>query len=307
MAAFPILTDAQRLAMLEPPRGPVNMVLDTDTYNEIDDQFALVYALLSPNLTVEAVYAAPYFNDRSTGPADGMEKSYEEILRILDRLGHKHNDFVFRGSDRYLPSKAEPVRSAAAEDLIEKALAPRQGPLYVLAIGAITNVASAILIEPKIIERIVLVWLGGQPRYWPTAHEFNLQQDVPAAQVVFDCGVPLVHVPCKNVAEHLRTTLPEMREYVKGRGAIGDYLFKIFEDYHADHYAYSKVIWDISTVAYLNNPDWVPTQVRPSPILTDSKTWAFDANRHVIREATDINRDGVFGDLFRKLEDRAKQ
>lgn len=305
--AFPKITDAQRLAMLEPPCGPVNMVLDTDTYNEIDDQFALVYAMLSPNLTLEAVYAAPYFNDRSTGPADGMEKSYEEILRVLDRLGHKHSNFVFRGSDRYLPSKTEPVHSPAAEDLIAKALAPRQGPLYVLAIGAITNVASAILMEPKIIERIVLVWLGGQPHYWPTAHEFNLQQDVPAAQVVFDCGVPLVHVPCKNVAEHLRTTLPEMREYVKGRGAIGDYLYEIFKDYHADHFAYSKVIWDISTVAYLNNPDWTPTQVRPSPILTDNKTWAFDANRHVIREVTDIHRDGVFGDLFRKLEARAKE
>ena len=55
------------------------MVLDTDTYNEIDDQFALVYALLCPEkLNVEAVYAALFTNDRSTGPGDGMEKSYEE-------------------------------------------------------------------------------------------------------------------------------------------------------------------------------------------------------------------------------------
>jgi len=72
---------------LEPPAGRVRMVLDTDTYNEIDDQFALVYALRSPErLTVEAVYAAPFTNGRSSGPADGMEKSYAEILRLLDRL-----------------------------------------------------------------------------------------------------------------------------------------------------------------------------------------------------------------------------
>ena len=54
---------------LEPPRGKVKMVLDTDTYNEVDDQFALAYSLLSPEkLEVLAVYAAPYFNDRSSGP-----------------------------------------------------------------------------------------------------------------------------------------------------------------------------------------------------------------------------------------------
>lgn len=305
MVRFPEIAPEKRMALLEPPRGPVSMVLDTDTYNEIDDQFALVYALLSGNLKVEAVYAAPFFNSRSSGPGDGMEKSYEEILRVLARLGVAHEGFVFRGSVRYLPAYGEPVRSAAAEDLVQKALAPRDGPLYVLAIGAITNVASAILLEPKIIQRIVVVWLGGQPYYWPTASEFNLKQDVPAAQVVFDSGVPLVHIPCKNVSEHLRTTLPEMREYVKGRGAIGDYLYQIFEAYHEDHFAYSKVIWDISSVAYLNNPDWVPTELRPSPVLRDDVTWApEDPRRHVTRQAYDVKRDQIFGDLFRKLQAR---
>jgi purine nucleosidase len=307
MPSFPILGREKLLARLEPPSGPVSMVLDTDTYNEIDDQFALVYALLSPNLHVEAVYAAPYSNSRSSGPADGMEKSYQEILRVLDRLGRDMGGQVFRGSDRYLPSRMEGIRSAAAEDLIRRALAPRNGPLYVLAIGAITNIASAILLEPQIIQHIVVVWLGGQPWYWPTAKEFNLKQDAPAAQVVFDCGAPVVHIPCKNVAEHLRTSLPEMQAYVKGRGAIGNYLCEIFESYHADHYAYSKVIWDISTVAYLNNPQWVPTELRPSPILRDDVTWApEDAARHAGRQAFDVHRDGVFRDLFRKLESAAR-
>ena len=304
MTVFPKLDDDLRLARLRPPDGPAAMVLDTDTYNEIDDQFALVYALLSDNLTVEAVYAAPFFNRRSSGPADGMEKSYQEILRILDKLGINRAQDVYRGSESYLPSRKEPVRSQAAEDLIRRALArPEDAPLYVLAIGASTNVASALLLEPEIVRHIVVVWLGGQPTYWPTAREFNLQQDVPAAQVVFDCGVPLVHIPCKNVAEHLRTTLPEMAAYVKGRGMIGDYLYDILEAYHDDHYAYSKVIWDISTVAYLNNPTWVPTELCPSPVLRDDITWGPpDPKRHLIRQATDLNRDAIFRDLFHKLE-----
>ncbi|HOT93523.1 MAG TPA: nucleoside hydrolase, partial [Anaerolineae bacterium] len=81
---FPPLSEAERIIRLEPPTGKVQMVLDTDTYNEVDDQFAVVQALLSPEkLDVLALYAAPFFNDRSTGPADGMEKSYQEILRLL--------------------------------------------------------------------------------------------------------------------------------------------------------------------------------------------------------------------------------
>ena len=72
--AFPQLPTARRLALLEPPAAPVRLVLDTDTANEIDDQFALVYALLSPErITLEAVYAAPFHNERSSGPSDGME------------------------------------------------------------------------------------------------------------------------------------------------------------------------------------------------------------------------------------------
>ena len=76
------------LHRLERPTGPVDVVLDTDTYNEVDDQFALSYLLASQDqLRVKALYAAPFFNENSTGPADGMEKSYQEILKLLGLAG----------------------------------------------------------------------------------------------------------------------------------------------------------------------------------------------------------------------------
>ncbi len=78
------------LRRLERPTGPVDVVLDTDTYNEVDDQFALSYLLASQEqLSLKALYAAPFFNENSTGPADGMEKSYAEILRLLDLAGSR--------------------------------------------------------------------------------------------------------------------------------------------------------------------------------------------------------------------------
>jgi inosine-uridine nucleoside N-ribohydrolase len=232
-----------------------------------------------------------------------MERSYEEILRLLDKMGRPADGFVFRGATAYLDKSLQPQESEATTDLIERALAsPADDPLYVVAIGAITNVASAILLEPKIIEHIVVVWLGGHAFFWPHTREFNLKQDVPAAQVVFDCGAPMVMIPCNGVTTHLHTTVAELEAYVSGRGAIGDYLVEIVKGYHEDHMGWSKVIWDVSTIAYLLNPDWVPTELVHSPILTDQVTWSVDRSRHLIRYANFIHRDPIFRDLFRKLE-----
>lgn len=301
---FPELSEQDRITMLEPPTGRVRMVLDTDTYNEIDDQFAIVYSLLSPEkLDVEAIYAAPFTNYGTADPGEGMRLSYEEILRVLQRINVASEGLVFEGATDYLKNRREPEPSAAALDLVERAMAgdPAE-PLYVAAIGAITNVASAILIEPEIINRMVVVWLGGDALHWEHAREFNLQQDITASQLIFNCGVPLVHVPCDGVTTHLMTTVPEMERYVKPHGAIGEYLFEIFCGHSDVHFGWSKEIWDISTIAYLINPGWLPSHLVHSPILTRDLTWSFDHARHFIRSVYRMDRDEIFRDLFRKLE-----
>lgn len=283
----------------------VHMVLDTDTFNEIDDQFALTYALLSPErIELEAIYAAPFCNEH-VGPADGMQKSYEEILHVLDLVGrHDMDQYTFRGSRAWLTDLREPVSSPAVEDLIARARQARSSPLYVVAIGAITNIATALLLAPDIAERIVVVWLGGNALYWPTAQEYNLEQDPRASRTIFDCGVPLVYVPCNGVTDHLITTQAELERFVKGQGPIGDYLFAIFSDTTTDHFAYSRVIWDIAPIAWLINSAWVATTLAQSPILTTELTYSVDRRRHFMRNAYALDRDAIFGDLFRKLQKR---
>lgn len=303
MPRFPTLSMSHRLARLEPPAGRVRAVLDTDTFNEIDDQFALVYALLSPErIALEAIYAAPFHNDRSTGPADGMEKSYREILHLLSKLGRSAEDFVYKGSPGFLDGSLTPFPSAAALDLIARAQrsAP-DDPLFVIAIGAITNVASALLIAPEIIDRIVVVWLGGHALHWPHTREFNLAQDVHAARLVFNSGVPLVQLPCLGVTSHLLTTVAEIEQYVRGQGAIGEYLADIFAAYESDHFGWSKVLWDIAAVAYLVNPTWLESHLVPSPLPTDQLTWSHDPTRHFIRYVSYIHRDPLYRDLFTRL------
>jgi purine nucleosidase len=296
------LTDTRRLELLEPPAGIASIVLDTDTYNEIDDQFALAYALLSPEkIKVEAIYAAPFHNVRSHGPGDGMQRSYEEILRVLDHLGMPNAAPVYQGSTTWLPDRDQPVESAAARDLIERAHANRSEPLYVVAIGAITNIASALLLDPTIASKIVVVWLAGHPTNWPHAWEFNIKQDHHASRVVLDSGVPLVLVPCINVTEHLRTTEAELDRYLRGHGAIGDYLSDIFNGYHAERYAWSKEIWDMGPVAWLIDPEWADSVITQSPILSNEMRWSHNPRRHLIREVIGVKRDAIFADFFRKV------
>lgn len=299
---FPSLPETLRLARLQVPSGRLRMVLDTDTYNEVDDQFALAYALHAPErLKVEAIYAAPFHNNRSASPADGMEQSYQEILHLLEKMERTESETVLKGATGYLDAE-RPVATAAVQDLIQRALSsPEEDPLYVVAIAAITNIATAILLEPRIIEKIVVVWLGGHALHWAHAREFNLQQDVAAAQVVFDSGVPLVLIPCGGVATHLQTTVVELEHYLSGKNALCDYLVSIVRDYEGNPYAWSKVIWDIATIAYLINPDWVPTHLVHSPILTDNITWSVNTGRHLIRYAHYLHRDPIFRDLFRRL------
>ena len=119
------LSESHRLAMLEPRSDKRRIVIDTDTFNEIDDQFAIVHTLLSPKrVTVEAIFAAPFVNETTGDPAEGMELSYREILALLERLDIPHTSLVHRGITRYIGQSKQPVTAPAVEDLIAGLPAP---------------------------------------------------------------------------------------------------------------------------------------------------------------------------------------
>ena len=293
------------LKQLQFKKGKIKAILDTDTYNEIDDQFALVQMLFSKEkIEVQSINAAPFsMNNRSDNPKKGMELSYDEIFRLLEKINFKKNNFVFKGSRKYVGYEKKAISSPAADNIINSALkCSEQDPLYVIAIGAITNVTSAILKEPEIIKNIVVVWLGGNALYWPTNNEFNLKQDVGGAQVLFDSGVSLVMVPCKGVTSHLISTVPEIEKYIEPHGEIGKFLTMRFKEYNNNHKGWSKEIWDMAAIGYIINEEWAPTNVIPSPILLNDMSWTTGINRHPIKIVYEIKRDLILKDFINKLE-----
>ena len=301
-----MLTTQKRLKMLQCPPGPADMVLDTDAYNEIDDQFAISYALRSKEkLTVKALYAAPFLNSRSDNPRDGMEKSYREILKLLELA--REDAPVFRGSGMYLTGEDKAVPSPAAADLAERAMAYSAGhPLYVVGIGAITNVASALIMNPKIADRIVVVWLGGNALHFKDNREFNISQDVAAARVLFASGAPLVMLPCMGVVSAFTTTGSELSYWLFGRNKLADYLCEntIREaNTYAEGRVWSRVIWDVTAVAWLLNDGdrFLEHKLISTPIPEYDHYWAHDDRRQLCRYVTHVHRDALFGDLFKKL------
>jgi hypothetical protein len=295
------------LRRLQKPGGRVDVVIDTDTYNEIDDQFALAFLIKSPEkLNLKRIYAAPFYNQNSSGPADGMEKSYNEIFNVLTLM--KRDDLkplVRRGSTGYLPSETTAADSEAARDLA--ALAGNYSedkPLYVIAIGAITNVASAILMKPEIINRIVIIWLGGNGLHWIHNVEFNLTQDIAAARVVFGCGAALVQLPCQGVVTEFAASGPELEYWLRGKNELCNYLVDVTTAaarHDSGIPAWTRVIWDVTAAAWLLEGNFMQDRLEHSPIPEYDHRWSFDPRRHLYRYVYHINRDNLFEELFKKL------
>ena len=283
-----------------------SVILDTDTFNEIDDQFALAYAMLSPDkVDLLAITAAPFSNSRAKTPAYGVEQSYNEAMRIRNFIDKNASVPVYMGSKTYLPSGTQAVPSEAA-DAIVRLVREHEETVYIVAVGAITNVASAILQAPDILQKAVVIWLGGHALHHADNHEFNLYQDVAAAQVVFDSGIPLVHIPCVGVCTEFLTTIHELNYYLAGKNELCDYLLQATDAYlnRPGKVVQSKVIWDVTAVAAITRPDTLDMVEIPRPIVTDNELYAFDMARPPYIYVRRIKRDALYLDLFDKLANK---
>jgi purine nucleosidase len=319
---------------LRPPTGPVQVVIDTDAANEIDDQFALAWALRrTDKLKIHGIYATPFsFSHRRhlypqanptaapfNPPDIGMQRSYDEIIKVQTLMGIENQVPSFRGSPDYLSSLTQPIESEATAHLIATALTmSADEPLYVVALGCATNVVSAMLLAPEILHKIVVVWTSAYPSHAPMVNQsFNLEQDVLASQWLYDSGVPLVYLPGYHVGAQLRLSLAEVERYVQPHGEIGRYLHSLFVNNPLWEItgrplapAHSWVIWDLINIAWLIEPSWVPSHLVATPRLGDDLRWQLreqseaqagtqtGAQAPSMREAFGVQRDAIFNDLF---------
>ncbi len=240
------------------PKGEMDVILDTDLYNEVDDYYAI--AMLfghRERFNIKAVTVAPFFNKRVESVAQGIEKSSEALGELLHLMGEDAFSAIYKGGDFFLPDEHTPVPSEAADFMVECSKAyNEQNRLHIIAIGAITTVASAILKDPTIVDRIAVVWLGGNADHVPENKEFNLIQDVAAARVVMGSDVPFMQVPCMGVVSAFTTGYYELAHFIKDKNALCDLLFDrtaVVAMEECEVPTWSRVLWDVVAVATLLN------------------------------------------------------
>ena len=272
------------------------MIIDTDAANEIDDQFAISYAALSPK--IELLSANSALHDDGYGHESGVIRSYDEILKTLALAVPNEKVPVYMGARKPMSDEKIPVGSAAADNIINTVLASDER-VYVVAIGAITNVVSAVLKAPEIADNMAVVWLGGNSHDRGELHEFNFHQDPVAGKTLFDLNVPLIQLPAMGLTSELVTSIHELRYYLKGKNSLCDFLLARCEDYSSiQEYCASKVIWDIAGVACLTIPEAFKFTVTPKPTVTSQRTYVFDPSRPPYIYVSRLDRDKVFAEVL---------
>lgn len=278
-------------------KDKLNVILDTDTYNECDDQFALAYMIKSQDVfNIEAIIVAPYIN-KYCSIIEGRENSYNEILKICEWLNFDTTNKVFKGSKDFMINGYEETNDAVNK-IIEISL--KNSKTYIMAIGAITNVALAIKKEPKIIDKIEVIWLGGHSLLQGHNIETNFK-DRTAVKIVFDSQVRLTVIPAKNVASNLRTSIYELNHYLKDKSELCNYLIDRFynDGYHGVQER--RVIWDISVIAYLINKNWFEYKEISCPNIKDDSSYELTNDKHKITMVNYLDVDKIYSDLFVKL------
>lgn len=286
-----------------PEEKVVRVIMDTDAKNEADDQFAIVHALLSPKFE-NVGFIAAHFGPRAK---DGVMQSYKEIETIFDKMHFSKENMIYKGANEALVDRKTPIMSEGAKLIIDEAMKDDSRPLYVLFLGPLTDLASAYLIEPRIAKRLTAIWIGGGS-YPSGAIEFNLQNDVNAANVVFSSPIELWQVP-KNVYEMLPISLAEIELKMSNCGEIGNYLLEQLDRHAHEPSAVNNsfrtgetwVLGDSPAVGLLLYEhrfmyDWVQ-----APFITSDMTYAHTKINRPIRVYRGIDSRLILDDLVAKL------
>lgn len=280
------------------PEGKIDVVIDTDAFAdsiwEMDDQYAIAYLLTFDKFNVKAFYTYMAGDDFVRG-----------ISEIVNRCGREDlSSVIFKGCTKGTDVN-DPEKSEAALDLIERSKNySKENPLYVIAIGPVTNIADALLIDPTLEERIVLVALFGHDFKQPITDEYNLVKDMVASKVIMETNLPIMLVPCIDVAKKLVMSYSECIEQWQGKNDIGDYLIYCMglmckEEYRPN---LKRVIWDAVPVALLSHPEWVTYEITERPWLTFDKHWLFGKNDGKILYVSDINSEAIKKDIFERIK-----
>lgn len=273
----------------------LRVVIDTDAKNEIDDQWAIALTILSPErFDIQGFVGANF--DNSRGGRQGIAASVKEIKTVLDLAGMADRWPVYAGSHP-MQYQFEPSESEGVDFIIDCAMrSSPQDPLWVIGLGAATDIASAILKAPAIIDRIIAFWHFRT--HWPEkCYNFNVIGDVRAARLVFHSPLSFALF---DTGTYLRCPMEESAIQVAPYGALGAYLhdYRLTDPYFMRP---EKGFFDLGDVAALLDPDIACWEVEQCPEVGWDLSYHFTGNLGSILRCYHVDRDATFKLLYDRL------
>ncbi|MDO5425575.1 MAG: nucleoside hydrolase [Eubacteriales bacterium] len=293
-----------------PDQKKVRMIVHTDCKNEADDQFAVAHHLMTPKFIVKGIIAG-HFNKhpQQYGAGHTAQASYDEVQKVLKLMDVEGICPVVKGSEYEMADEKTPIESDGARLIIEEAMKDDPHPLFVAFQGAITDLACAILLKPEICSRMTAIWIGGGA-YPEGGREFNLAQDIAAANVVMKSEMPLWQIPI-NVYKQMGVSLAELQYNVKPCGKIGEYLFRQMVEFNNTHTDY--ILWPHGEIWGLGDSPTISVLLEesertdiydeiPAPTISyEDLSYSFEQENRKIRVYKQINARLTMNDFYAKL------
>ena len=300
----------------EPPRdsaspravagSPLAAVLSTDCGVEMDDQWALAHMLLSPEIDLRAIITS-HASSVGFSSAASAKKAAEVVQHVLP-VKTRFRPPVMPGSNSPLKNSTTPQENAAVDFLLKLSRSfTASRPLILFVTGAGTDVASAILKDPSIANRVSLVAMGFND--WPAGGDvFNVKNDPLAWQVILDSQVPVVVGSEAVTRRSLRLTRAEAAALIKPHGTIGEYLYSILDDFLKKNTAIvvqyvapeTWVVWDEVVVAYALG--MAKGKKVPRPKLQTDLSFSHPETSHRITWLTEMDTRHFWLDFTRKMD-----
>lgn len=233
------------------------ILLVSDAKNEVDDQYAIVHALLTPRFQIVGMVASHF------GTSESNRRSYDELIKIAtltDTLG----DYPIKlGAAEQLDK--ERIRPTEGSSLIiEEALKAEESPLYVVCIGTLTDVATAIVTNPAIVDRFTLIWVGGG-RYPAGSHEANLGHDILSANMIFSSEVDLWQIP-SGAYKTMLVSVAELQLKISKANHLGAYLYEQLIEFAKKN---------IAKKSWINTECWVLGDSAAIGVLLDEQKGSY--------------------------------
>jgi len=284
------------------------VVLVCDTMNEIDDQFAIAYALGSPSLEVLAVISS---HNTLVHGHDSVHIYCDEAQRVID-LCQRSDVACLKGASRPMENVDECLTSEGLEFIVNLA---KQGVEFsILGTGPATDLAAFKLGYPNLAKKIPIIWAGSFPdeETWKRYKygELNARADISAWRALYRNCENLVVLPgwpgVVKVAVENSAFLPELREKNK---PILNFLADILEKWghgrtkmDMDSNRPTKVLWDIVNIAYYTIPEAVITREMPIPEIDAAGSMYWDRIVTKIPVCMDVDEVAIMKDFWAAME-----